>query len=267
MSIKQKQKQKHRKKSDKKRSQPFTKPSVSVGRHTNDIINRDMGTNESSVPLPIFEDGTMVLDDISEVEVQQIRGKYTGQYTDPYKMRTNGHSNNNKLNEIQDTDPYNRRESFLADISHEPYWQDKEAGSHPFQTPKSTKDNRTPSFFKDPILQQNTDTNAQGFGPLVNAPNVTNTANNRQSDSSSRPSNTSDDTKVAQRTSDAIPEEDTIIQMPSVKSERDIYSIDDMPNHNGRITTFARNGEMNPTSLYKIGANQEDDSYEDEDSR
>eukprot|EP01083_Nonionella_stella_P269319 911131_1 len=143
-----KQKHKHKYKQKKKIPSVITnEDEIEIGHEHN---------SEEVVPLPTIpsnHDGSMVLDDISEIEVDETYMKYTGQYIEPpHSLKSN------KLHELEDQEPYNRRESFLADMTHEPYWKDKESGHHPFQTPKSTKDGTTPLFFtKDIIVNQNTE--------------------------------------------------------------------------------------------------------------
>ncbi len=277
MSTKRQYKQKHNNNHmDYDDKNGFRKPSL--------ITNTPYGA--SSVPIG---DDLDIIQDMSEIEVESTYLRYTGSSSlNPARNKPSPHKNR-QLVELSDQEPYNRRESFLQDINHEPYWQqEKESGLHPFQTPKSTKNDNTP-FFNKNILNSNINDNESPIptiSKLVDIPpppttnhhiNTMNQQKSRNSTSLSRNSashssqtqhsihtdsnnshqmGSSDDniqntglTSANTSLEMAIPEENELIQMPN-NGNIDIYGNEDNLSHNGRITSYVRSGQMNPISLY-----------------
>lgn len=82
------------------------------------------------------------LEDISEREMKETFIKYNGKPPSRPHLNPQGSGRSRNMIDLADQEPYDRRGSFLQDMSHEPYWQhEKDAGSHPFQTPKSSTSN------------------------------------------------------------------------------------------------------------------------------
>ena len=203
----------------------------------------------------------IVLDDIAEIN-----------YPDHPPLPPQQFSNNKHLVELQDQEPYNRRQSFLHDLHHEPYWQN-EPGRHPFETPKHSKTSMNGHGFFNKDVQTNNNKKSNTSSHIhsdihyshLHDPSTSNSNATVTENTLPQSNNTSQEMAIIQ-------EQDMIHkfteQQRSTTHSTDIYSNDDTPNHNGRITTFARNGQMNPISLYKIDydENEEDlenDSYED----
>ena len=240
-----------------------------------------------------------VIGDMDEIEVESTYLRYTGSG----QLNNNNNNSNNinkssvtsnrQMHELNDQEPYNRRESYIQDINHEPYWQqEKESGLHPFQTPKSTKNDNTP-FFNKNIIHNDNESPIPSINKLVDTPpiNTMNQQKSRNSASLSRNSashssqtqhsihststhsnnshqmgssedNLQNTTLTSTNTSleMVIPEENELIHnMPNNhRNNIDIYGVNDERenittsaiSHNGRITSYVRNGQMNPISLY-----------------
>lgn len=110
----------------------------------------NLSSDVPAVVVPTIQDAVdqtgSHLEDISELEVHQISQKYHGQISSQLPKRPHldphGSGRSRNMFDLKDQEPYGRRESFLQDMNHEPYWsQEKGAGSHPFQSPKSAKSN------------------------------------------------------------------------------------------------------------------------------
>lgn len=237
-----------------------------------------------SQSVPMSQD-LDVIGDMDEIEVESTYIRYTGsgQLNNNHTNNINKSSmiSNRQMHELNDQEPYNRRESYIQDINHEPYWQqEKESGLHPFQTPKSTKNDNTPFFNKNILNHNDNESPIPTINKLVDTPgnnsiNSMNQQKSRNSQSLSRNSashssqtqhsihsasthshhsNHSNNSHQMGSSEDnlqntgltstntslemVIPEENELIQMPN---HNDV--------HNGRITSYVRNGQMNPIYL------------------
>ena len=265
----------------KSKRKTFEKPSVVTQQSA--AIAEAAGYPLETIPDVGGVDIDGALEDMSQIEVDKVYMRYNKGISPQTQTSKHHHDD---LEILEDQEPFNRRQSFLNDLNHEPYWQN-EKGLHPFQTPKSQKSD-SPFFNNKNIIttsqnqqhQQHQQHQQQHINN--NHHNMKNNQIERNSDSYSRSAYSNSDEKQSNSNSDenkqhqttslgsnhsslemAIPEDNELMQMPgNERHERherlqqaDIYGNDDIPNHTGRNTEYIRNGQMRLISLYKIEGN------------
>merc|ERR1712048_1241451 len=151
------------------------------------------------------------------------------------------YSNNSNLVELQDQEPYNRRQSFLHDMHHEPYWQNEQnAGRHPFQTPKHSQNKKSNEEFFTPNKHKHKNKNQNKSG-IISSPLPPHSMDMdylRHNLHANDPSSSTNNSSMASVTDNTLPRSTNTSQEMAVIDENEditpnIYINDDAPNHNG----------------------------------